>query len=104
MPRATTENDLMVTAIWSQDGPKEAPTTKLRFLLPAKKLLEQFQAGDAGTEIDSSAWVDMGRPDIVTVTIEPGDKLNEQEDEVVHEEAPSSPEEGDAEGPQAQDA
>lgn len=25
-------------------------------------------------------WEEMGRPDTITVTIEPGDKLNEQED------------------------
>ena len=28
-------------------------------------------------ELDRNVWVDLGRPTTVTVTIEPGDKLNE---------------------------
>ena len=29
-------------------------------------------------ELPTADWVDLGRPDQITVTIEPGDKLNEQ--------------------------
>ena len=29
--------------------------------------------------VEYDVWVDMGRPDVITVTIEPGDLLNEEE-------------------------
>ena len=34
---------------------------------------------DRVVEITEEAWVDMGTPTVVTVTIEPGDRLNPQE-------------------------
>lgn len=29
-----------------------------------------------GMSLDKSVWHDMGKPDVITITIEPGDKLN----------------------------
>ena len=37
-------------------------------------------AGEAPThavDVERSDWIDMGEPDVITVTIEPGDLLNE---------------------------
>lgn len=30
-------------------------------------------------QVDKRVWEDMGKPEVITVTIEPGDKLNEEE-------------------------
>lgn len=35
-----------------------------------------FEAGHRVIALPVAAWEDMGRPDVVTVTVEPGDGLN----------------------------
>ena len=33
-------------------------------------------AADLAADVERSDWIDMGEPDVITVTIEPGDLLN----------------------------
>ena len=39
-----------------------------------------FHALNPRVSIDDEIWADMGHPDTITVTIEPGDRLNPPED------------------------
>ena len=46
---------------------------------PNVEAMHGHAAGEAHThavDVERSAWRDMGEPDTITVTIEPGDRLN----------------------------
>jgi len=46
-------------------------------LVTFERILDEQDEPQRRVRIDVAAWHDLGEPDVITVTIEPGDRLNE---------------------------